>query len=123
MRRLLMLSLAMLVAGCGARSTDDWIRQLKDPDLVKQRQAVRELGERASEAERVVPALAEALHDTHGYVRHDAATALAKFGPEARPAVPALIGTLKDREHTVRMATAQALKKIDPDAAARAGVR
>jgi HEAT repeat protein len=124
MRRLTPIGLALLlVAGCGPRSTDDWLRQLKDAEVVKRRQAVRELGARLAEAGRIVPALTDALRDESGYVRHDAATTLGKFGGEARTAVPALVGALKDRERTVRTAAAAALKKVDPTAAAKAGIR
>jgi HEAT repeat protein len=120
MRRLLALGLCALIAGCGSHSTEHWLRQLNDPDVVKRRQAVRELGARAAEAERVVPALAEALRDPSEYVRHDAATTLGKFGPEARAAVPALAAALKDREPNVRRAAQGALKKIAPEAAGAA---
>ena len=112
MRRLPVMALALLVVGCGSRSTDHWLQQLKDADVVKRRQAIRELGARTSEAERVVPALTEALRDDNEYVRHDAATALGNFGPEAQAAVPALQGALKDRDHNVRRAAQTTLKKI-----------
>ena len=111
-------------AGCGrARTADDWLRQLKDPDVVQRRQAARELGALPAEAARAVPALAEALRDESWYVRHDAAAALGKLGPAARDAAPALAGALKDKEKSVRTAAAVALKKIDPQAAAKAGIR
>lgn len=113
--RWLLATALLLLAGCG-RSTDYWVGQLKDADVVKRRQAVRELGERTSEAPRVVAALTEALRDENEYVRHDCATALAKFGPEAQPAVPALRAALKDRDHNVRRAAETALKKIAPAA-------
>jgi HEAT repeat protein len=116
MRRFLVTALALLAVGCGARSTEHWLRQLKDPDVVKRRQAIRELGERTSEAAGVVPALAESLRDDSEYVRHDAATALGKFGPEAGGAVAALRAALKDRDPNVRRAAESALKKVAPDA-------
>jgi HEAT repeat protein len=123
MRRLLVLGLVALLAGCVSLSTDDWLRQLKDPDVVKRRQAIRELGSRTAEAPKIVPTLAEALRDESGYVRHDAALSLAKFGPDARGAVPALVTALKDKDQSVRKAAGAALKKIDQPAATRAGVR
>jgi HEAT repeat protein len=122
MRRLLLFGL-VLAAGCGAPSTDDCLARLKDPDVVKRREAVRALSEREAEAERVVPALTEALRDESSYVRRDAAVALAKFGVEARPAVPALTAALKDQDANVRHSAAASLKKIDPEAATKAGVR
>jgi HEAT repeat protein len=115
--------LLLLVAGCGSPSTDEWLQQLKDSEVVKRRQAVRELGSRTAEAGRIVPALAAALRDESGYVRHDAAAVLGKFGPEAKDAVPALVTALKDKEHTVRTTAGASLKKIDPQAAKAAGVR
>jgi HEAT repeat protein len=118
MRRLLVLSLVLLAAGCGSRSTDHWLTQLKDPDVVKRRQAVRELGEQSSEAEKIVPALVEALRDQSAYVRHDSATALGKFGPQARSAVPALSAALSDKDANVRRMAEAALKKIRPQATA-----
>ena len=75
MRRFSGLGLIVLVAGCGSPTTDDWLGQVKDPDVVKRRQAIRELGSRTSEAAKIVPALTEALRDESGYARHDAAMA------------------------------------------------
>ena len=114
--RFIMIGLLSL-AGCGAPSTDDWLVQLKDADVVKRRQALRELAARTAESPRIVPALSEALRDENAYVRHDAATALAKFGPDASEAVPALTLALKDSDHSVRKAARSALKKIDPQTA------
>jgi HEAT repeat protein len=123
MRRLWIMSVLLMAVGCAAPSTDDWLRQLNDPDAVKQRQAIRELGARPEEAERVVPALCEALRGENGYVRHDAATTLGKFGAEACAAVQPLLKALTDKEHRVRTAAGAALKKINPQAARKAGVR
>jgi HEAT repeat protein len=109
----------VLLAGCGARSTDDWLQQLKDPDVVKRRQAIRELGGRTEEAGRVVPALVEALHDGSEYVRRDAAATLGKFGPDAVAAVPALKGALKDNDQIVRKAAEAAIRKITAQATGR----
>jgi len=116
MRRLVMMSLAVFVLGCGSRSTDYWLEQLKNPDVVKRRQAIRELGSRTAEAERIVPILAEALRDENEYVRHDAATVLANFGPEAQATVPALVAALGDKDRNVRRAAEAALTRIAPEA-------
>jgi HEAT repeat protein len=122
MRHLLTLSLLLLIAGCGGpQSTEDWLQQLKDPDVVKRREAIRELGARLIEDGRIAPALVEALHDENGYVRRDAAITLAKLGPAAKNIVPALVAALKDKERGVRKAAAQALKKIDAKGVPRAG--
>src|SRR5262249_48338641 len=122
MRPLIVMGLMLVLAGCAA-STDDWVGQLKDPEVVKRREAVRELAARAAEAPRVVPALTEALRDASPYVRHDAALALAKFSAEARAAVPALTTALKDPDRSVRAAVGKALKQIDAEAAKKAGIR
>ena len=101
MRKLVLAGLILLLAGCGPRSTDAWLRQVKDAEVVKRRQAIRELGTRAGDAPRIVPVLREALRDENGYVRRDAAVTLGKFGPEAREAVPSLLDALKDPERLV----------------------
>jgi HEAT repeat protein len=122
MRRRLLLSVILALAGCSA-STDDWVRQLKDAEVVKRREALRELAARTAEAPRIVPPLTEALRDASPYVRRDAAVALAKLGAEARAAVPALTAAVKDRDRSVRAAAGKALKRIDPRAANKAGIR
>ena len=110
-----MMIVALMLTGCAA-STEDWVRQLKDGEVVKRREAVRELAARTADAERIVPVLREALRDPSPYVRRDAAMALAKLGAEARAAVPALTVALKDRDRNVRTAAGKALQKIDPQA-------
>jgi HEAT repeat protein len=122
MRRLILMGVVLSMAGC-APSTDDWVRQLKDPEVVKRREAVRELGMRTAEAQRIIPPLTEALGDGSPYVRHDAALALGKLGAEARAAVSGLTAALKDRDRSVRLAAGKALKKIDPELASKAGIR
>src|SRR5712691_6602525 len=92
------LLVLVLLAGCRGKSTEDWLRQLKDPDVTLRRQAIRELGALPGEAARIVPALIEALRDENPYVRHDAALTLGKFGPAAKEAIPALNLAVKDRE-------------------------
>ena len=121
MRLFLGMMIVLSLAGC-APSTDDWIGQLKNSDVVKRREAIRELGSRPAEAAQVVPALTEALRDESAYVRRDAALALAKFAQAAKEAVPALTAALKDKDHNVRLAAGTALKKIDAQAASKAGI-
>jgi HEAT repeat protein len=117
------ICLLLLLAGCDAPTTETWLEQLKDADVVKRRQAVRELAGRPADADRVIPALMEALGDDNGYVRHDAALALGKFGADASEAVPILVAALRDKTTNVRVAAERSLKRIDATAAVRAGLR
>jgi HEAT repeat protein len=123
MRKLVVMSVVALLAGCGGKPTDEWVRQLHSGDAAERLHAVQALGGRAAEAPVVVPALAEALKDENAFVRRDAAVALGKIGPQAQPAVPALLAARKEKERSVRKAADEALKMIDPEAARRAGVR
>jgi vesicle coat complex subunit len=122
-RKLLGVCLVVVVAGCGAKSTGEWVEQLRSPDASLRLHAVRALGERGSEGAVVVPALAEALKDEDAFVRRDAALALGKLGPEARQAVPGLLAALRDKKPAVRKAAAEALKTIDPETASQRGLR
>jgi HEAT repeat protein len=121
MRRLWVVGLLLLI-GCG-RSTDDWLTQLKDADVVKRREAVRELASHPGDAGRAAAALGEALRDESSYVRRDAAIALGKLGPEAKAASAALLAARTDKDRGVRKAAEEALKRVDPEAAARGGGR
>ena len=123
MRTITAACLAILVAGCGGKATEEWAQQLKDGDAAGRLEAIQQLKQRSAEAAAVVPALTAALKDENAFVRRDAATALARLGPEAHAAVPALLALKRDRERSVRKAVATALKEIDPDAATRAGIR
>lgn len=116
------ITLALVLTGC-APSTEDWVQQLKDAEVVKRREALRALAARSAEAERIIPAFREALRDASPYVRRDAALALGKLGADARAAVPALTVALKDRDRSVRTAAGKALQKINPQAARQAGIR
>ena len=48
MRLPVVMGLALALAGCSP-STDDWVGRLKDAEVVKRRQAVRELAARTAE--------------------------------------------------------------------------
>jgi HEAT repeat protein len=111
----------VLLAGCGARPTQECVDQLKAKDAAQRLHAIRALGERPAEAAVVVPALSEALKDADPFVRRDAALALARLGPEARPALVALRPLLNDRNQGVRKAAADALKKIGAERDGRTG--
>lgn len=117
MRSIITIAVFCSIVGCGSRSTDRWLNQLKDSDVVKRREAIRELGAKPSESHRLIPALTEMLKDENHYVRHDAALTLGKFGDRAQASVPALLVAFNDSEKNVRIAAAASLKKIAPEAA------
>jgi HEAT repeat protein len=123
MKKLLLVSFAFLLAGCGGKSTGDWVEQLRSRDSAQRLHAARALGDRGTEAPVVVPALADALKDEDAFVRREAAHSLGKIGPDAKPAASALMGALRDRKPDVRKAAGESLKNIDPETAARVGVR
>jgi HEAT repeat protein len=123
MRRLLLVTLAVVFCGCGGKPTADLVEQLHARDSAERLHAIKALEARGSETEVVVPALAQALRDSDVFVRRDAATALGRLGPEAHDAIPYLLPALKDRDRAVRKAAAQALKQIDPHAAGRVAAR
>ena len=123
MKRFLVACLVLAPFGCGGRSTQEWVEQLKDKDAAQRLRALKALGASRTERDLVVPALAGALKDENAFVRRDAAEALGKIGREAHEAAPALAAALKDRNHAVKKAATEALKKIDPQAAAKAAAR
>ena len=84
------------------RSREWWMRDVAAKNLFT-------LGPEAKEA---VPALRQALKDTHPAVRVSVALALTQIGPEARAAVPDLEVALKDPDGDVRAAATFALRNI-----------
>jgi HEAT repeat protein len=123
MRQFIVVVVVLTSAGCVSRSTDEWLRQLKDPDVLKRREAIRALKEHGDQPGLVVPALADLLQDENAYVRRDAAMLLGNFATEARPAVPALREALKDKDARVRGAALTALTKVGERPANKAGVK
>jgi HEAT repeat protein len=119
-KKLLLVSLVVLLAGCARKSTDDLLAEMRSGDATERLHAIRALEGRPAEAPAVVPSLAAALQDENTFVRRDAAVALGKMGPGAA-AVPALRTARKDRHASVRKAAAEALHQIDPSAPAAAG--
>jgi HEAT repeat protein len=100
--------------GCGKKSTDQLLEDLKSPQERDRLIAVRLLPERKGDAERVVPALIEALKDHGNDIRLSAAIGLGYFGEQAKDAIPALQETQRDRDARVREAAGVALSRIDP---------
>jgi HEAT repeat protein len=126
MRRLLLMTLALLVAGCGKGKTQysvaELVEKLKDANPETRYWAARELGHHRAEAKEVVPVLTQALKDEDKRVRIGGTYALAEIGPEAKTAVPALQQALKDNDSGVRKGAAYALQQIrEPNAKARPG--
>jgi HEAT repeat protein len=123
-RRIVGAVLLLFAVGCGrTESTETLLKNLSDPDSAVRLNAVKRLGHRTSEAEKIARLLAERLQkDEDLYVRRDSANALAELGAAAKPAWAALVeAARKDREPRVRKVAAAALKKIDSDSAAREG--
>ena len=117
MRRGVVVLLCLLAcAGCGGKSTDQLIADLKSPQTQPKDRiiAVRLLQQRKGDAARVVPALTEALKDKDDGIRCDAAIGLGYFGEQAKDAVPALQAVQADEDVRVREAAGVALSRIDP---------
>jgi HEAT repeat protein len=111
----MVLSLCLLAyCGCGGKSTDELIADVKSPQAGDRVKAVRLLPQRKEEAAKVVPALIEALKDSQDDVRWSAAIGLGYFGEEAKDAIPPLQEAQHDPDARVREAAGVALSRIDP---------
>jgi HEAT repeats len=108
-----LLSLLACV-GCGKKSTDELIGDLKSSQEGDRIKAVRILPQRKGDAAQVIPALTEALKDKEGDVRWSATIGLGYFGEQARDAIPALQAAQRDRDPRVREGARVALSRIDP---------
>jgi HEAT repeat protein len=115
----LVLFLLLACGGCGKKSTDELVGDLKSAQDKDRIVAVRTLPERKGDAVQVVPALIEALKDKDGDVRRSAAIGLGSFGEQARDAIPALQEAKRDRDARVREAAGIALSRIDPNLASK----
>ena len=102
-------------AGCGKKSTDQLIGDLKSSEERDQLIAVRLLPDRKADGAKIVPALIEALKSKGNDVRLSAAIGLGNFGDQARDAIPALQTAQHDRDARVREAAGIALSRIDPE--------
>jgi HEAT repeat protein len=101
-------------AGCGEKSTDELIGDLKSRQERDRIVAVRLLQHRKGDAANVVPAMIDALKDKTADVRWSAAIGLGYFGEQARDAIPALQAAERDRDARIRHAAKVALSRIDP---------
>jgi hypothetical protein len=113
---------ALLVGGAArADRLDELAEVLRDDRSYKVRlEAARQLG--ALRQHRSIPALVDALSDSHPMVRATAATALGKLAdPESRAAVERL--ATRDADETVRRIATRALGNIPHSAFREAGPR
>lgn len=128
-RTCVVLSLCLLACcGCGGKSTDELIEDLKSPQAENRVKAARLLPQRKGDAAKVVPALIESLKDNQDDVRWSAAIGLGYFGEQAHDAIPALQEAQHDPDARVREAAGVALSRIDPNfkpdpASAKRGVK
>jgi HEAT repeat protein len=101
-------------SGCGKKSTEQLVDDLKGSEEGDRIRAARLLPERKGDAAQVIPALIEALKDKEDDVRRSAALGLGSFGEQAKDAIPALQEAQHDRNALVREAAGIALSRIDP---------
>src|SRR5271157_551412 len=110
----LLLCLLACVGCSNGKSTDELITDLKSGKEKEGVIAARTLPQ--GDAEKVVPALIEALRHRGNDIRRSAAIKLGGFGEQAKDAIPAL---QKAEEHDgdarVREAAGIALSRIDPE--------
>ena len=97
---------ALVLCGCGKKSTGELIELAKSNESADRARAVQSLGERGKEADAVVPILVASLKDQDAFVRRDAARSLGRIGPAAGEAVPALRSAARDKNQHVRQAAA-----------------
>jgi HEAT repeat protein len=117
MKKLRLLCLCLVLAGCGrndavyqGKSAGTWVRALKSPETRSDAfRALEEMGPAA------IPALIDGLKHEDAAVREGAAVALRKNGKEA---VPALVEALKHPTEGVRKQAAYVLGEIGPEAGA-----
>lgn len=116
-KRLPLLPLIGLLAlsGCGKKSTDELIGDLKSTNPKDRIIAVRLLGDRKGDPAQSVPALIDVLEDKDADIRISAAIGLGYFGEQAKDAIPKLQTAQKDRDARVREAASVALSRIDPE--------
>ena len=112
--RSVLLLFLLACVGCGGKSTDQLIADLKYPQDKDRLIAVRLLPQHKGDATKVVPALIEALKDKENDVRLSAAIGLGYFGEQAKDAIPALEAAQQDRDARIREAAGIALSRIDP---------
>jgi hypothetical protein len=113
MRKLLAISCAIALLGCGSgeplhkgKPAEYWKEALRGPDPQLRREAITAMG--ALKVQDAVPELIERLKDPDAEVRAKAAEAVWALGPKAKDAVPSLVPLLKDRSPGIRLNAAGA---------------
>jgi HEAT repeat protein len=126
MKRLFVLSMALVLSGCGksepeymAQPLSFWITALESPDLHLQSQASNLLVEIATKDPRVIPALCQSVKNGSTA----AAEVLGRIGPvgdRTNEVVTVLVESVKDKKHitSARLASAKALPRLGPPAKA-----
>jgi len=116
--RYILVFCLLAAVGCSSKkSTTQLIADLKSPDEKARLVAVRLLADRKGDADKVVPALTEALQDKETDIRLSAAIGLGYFGDKAKDSVPALQTALRDHDPRVREAAGHAIARISPEQA------
>lgn len=110
---LMFLAFATVATGCGQDPADVAIAQLQSADVDVRWQAARQLGDYGGQ--KVIVALASAVGDTHGEVRHYALQSLGMQGADAKGQLPTIVSALDDPELDARLAAAFAIQAIDPN--------
>jgi len=121
MRHLLIVSLTVLLGGCGGQKEPltshgqpvaHWLDELKKPDPKARKKAVKALGHVGMADPAALPALIGAVRDPNASVRSEAVLALLNVGPDAREAIPVLTEAQNDKDATVRSHAAKALERL-----------
>ena len=108
------VTLAAMAAG---QSAADYLKQIRDADAEKRREAAALL-QNFTPSEAAIGALVEATADQAPEVRGAAANSLGRYGADARRAIPAVVELLSDGDSRVRMTAAYAVGNFGPAAAA-----
>ncbi|HZV05637.1 MAG TPA: HEAT repeat domain-containing protein [Gemmataceae bacterium] len=110
-----LLFFLLACGGCGRKSTDELLQDLRSGQEGDRIKAVRLLPDRKGDAAKVIPVMIESLKDKESDVRLSAAIGLGYYGEQAKDAIPALQAAAnKDRDARVRDAAGIALSRIDP---------